>query len=130
VTLPSSAADLVEAARSLLRAQGDGDIHTVAAAVLDEHDRIHVGLNLYHFTGGPCAELSPGGRPCRRGQSATSHRCRRRRRPGCPGSLWTRPAGVRRLTGAADVLPGLLDYSPQLQPTSEIVIVRFEVDKS
>ncbi|MET0416692.1 MAG: ASCH domain-containing protein [Actinoplanes sp.] len=49
--------DLVKAARSALRAGGDGDIHTVAAAVLDENDRIHVGLNLYHFTGGPCAEL-------------------------------------------------------------------------
>lgn len=48
---------LVEAARSALRAGGDGDIHTVAAAVLDEKARIHVGLNLYHFTGGPCAEL-------------------------------------------------------------------------
>jgi cytidine deaminase len=31
--------------------------HTVAAAVLDENGRVHVGLNLYHFTGGPCAEL-------------------------------------------------------------------------
>src|SRR5688572_5801915 len=48
---------LVEAARATLRTHGDGDIHTVAAAVLDENDRIHVGLNLYHFTGGPCAEL-------------------------------------------------------------------------
>lgn len=50
-------AELVAAARSVLRANGDGDIHTVAAAVLDENARIHVGLNLYHFTGGPCAEL-------------------------------------------------------------------------
>lgn len=23
----------------------------------DEHGAIHVGVNLYHFTGGPCAEL-------------------------------------------------------------------------
>jgi len=30
--------------------------------------------------------------------------------------------------GAADVLPGLLYYYPQLQSTSEIVIVRFDVD--
>ena len=48
---------LVKAARSALRIGGDGNIHTVAAAVLDDNDRIHVGLNLYHFTGGPCAEL-------------------------------------------------------------------------
>jgi cytidine deaminase len=62
VILPSSDRStdlvaLVEAARSVLRANGDGDVHTVAAAVLDEDARIHVGLNLYHFTGGPCAEL-------------------------------------------------------------------------
>ncbi|AGL17817.1 zinc-binding CMP/dCMP deaminase [Actinoplanes sp. N902-109] len=47
----------MEAARSALRDSGDGDIHTVAAALLDESGRVHVGLNLYHFTGGPCAEL-------------------------------------------------------------------------
>jgi cytidine deaminase len=32
--------------------------------------------------------------------------------------------------GAADVLPGLRDYYPELQPNSEIVIVRFELDDS
>jgi cytidine deaminase len=59
VSVPSrdQSTALVEAARLLIRAHGDGEIHTVAAAVLDEDDRIHVGLNLYHFTGGPCAEL-------------------------------------------------------------------------
>ncbi|GGF34664.1 hypothetical protein GCM10011519_05150 [Marmoricola endophyticus] len=37
---------------------GDGDgIHTVGAAVLDADGGMHVGVNLYHFTGGPCAEL-------------------------------------------------------------------------
>ncbi|XVU20658.1 ASCH domain-containing protein [Actinoplanes sp. CA-054009] len=48
---------LIEAAGAAVREHGDGDLHTVAAAVLDENGRIHVGLNLYHFTGGPCAEL-------------------------------------------------------------------------
>lgn len=48
---------LVAAARSAVREHGDGEVHTVAAAVLDEHDGVHVGLNLFHFTGGPCAEL-------------------------------------------------------------------------
>jgi cytidine deaminase len=56
-SLDATVAALVDAARSVLRAHGDGDVHTVAAAVLDEDGRIHVGLNLYHFTGGPCAEL-------------------------------------------------------------------------
>lgn len=54
---PTAQVALIEAARSVLRVHGDGEIHTVAAAVLDEQDRIHVGVNLYHFTGGPCAEL-------------------------------------------------------------------------
>ena len=31
--------------------------HTVAAAVLDTAGRIHTAVNVYHFTGGPCAEL-------------------------------------------------------------------------
>jgi cytidine deaminase len=50
-------AELIEAARSLVNSHGDGEVHTVAAAVLDENGRTHLGLNLYHFTGGPCAEL-------------------------------------------------------------------------
>ncbi|MEU8816955.1 hypothetical protein [Actinoplanes sp. NPDC048796] len=32
--------------------------------------------------------------------------------------------------GAADVLPGLRDYYPQLRPGDEIVIVRFELTSS
>lgn len=53
----NSVAALVAAARATVEAHGDGEVHTVAAAVLDEAGRIHVGLNLFHFTGGPCAEL-------------------------------------------------------------------------
>lgn len=29
----------------------------MAAATLDAAGRIHVGVNVFHFTGGPCAEL-------------------------------------------------------------------------
>ncbi|WP_166785863.1 cytidine deaminase [Cryobacterium sp. TMT1-62] len=32
-------------------------VHTVGAAVCDATGHIHVGVNVYHFTGGPCAEL-------------------------------------------------------------------------
>lgn len=32
-------------------------IHTVGAAVMADDGRMFVGVNLYHFTGGPCAEL-------------------------------------------------------------------------
>ena len=38
-------------------ADGEGGVHTVGAAVRYAAGRIHVGVNVYHFTGGPCAEL-------------------------------------------------------------------------
>ncbi len=53
---------LVEAARAVIDAATDAGpeedgVHTVGAAVRAEDGRIFVGVNLYHFTGGPCAEL-------------------------------------------------------------------------
>lgn len=36
---------------------GDDAIHTVGAAVRGSDERMFVGVNLSHFTGGPCAEL-------------------------------------------------------------------------
>lgn len=50
--------DIIAAAQRAVSTHGDGDVHTVAAAVLDEWGVIHVGLNLHHFNGGPCAELT------------------------------------------------------------------------
>lgn len=32
--------------------------HTVAAAAMDVSGRVHVAANVFHFTGGPCAELA------------------------------------------------------------------------
>lgn len=49
---------LVAAASALINARGDGAVRTVAAAVLTSDGRVSTGLNLYHFTGGPCAELT------------------------------------------------------------------------
>ncbi|MFF8593322.1 cytidine deaminase family protein [Streptomyces sp. NPDC015220] len=48
---------LVEHARRIVEANGDGEVHTVGAAVRDVLGRTFGGINLYHFTGGPCAEL-------------------------------------------------------------------------
>jgi cytidine deaminase len=55
--------ELIDAARAVIDANtdtqdlhGDG-VHTMGAAVRDSDGRIHVGVNLAHFTGGPCAEL-------------------------------------------------------------------------
>jgi cytidine deaminase len=49
--------ELIEHARRIVEAHGDGEVHTVGAAVRDVQGRIFGGINLYHFTGGPCAEL-------------------------------------------------------------------------
>lgn len=49
--------ELIEFARQIADDQSDGYVHTVGAAVRDANGLIHGGINLYHFTGGPCAEL-------------------------------------------------------------------------
>lgn len=48
---------LVDAAEAIIRSLPDNDTHTVAAAALDTYGKVHTGVNVYHFTGGPCAEL-------------------------------------------------------------------------
>ncbi len=49
--------DLIEAARSTLRNGMRWHEHTVAAAARAADGRVFVGMNVFHFTGGPCAEL-------------------------------------------------------------------------
>ena len=44
-------------------------VHTMGAAVRADDGRVFVGVNLYHFTGGPCAELVALG--CARAGGAT-----------------------------------------------------------
>jgi cytidine deaminase len=48
---------VIAAAEELARTLPGDPNHTVAAAALDTAGRIHTGVNVYHFTGGPCAEL-------------------------------------------------------------------------
>lgn len=50
-------AELIEFARRIVDDQTDGFVHTVGAALRDANGEMHGGINLYHFTGGPCAEL-------------------------------------------------------------------------
>lgn len=69
MTLPVSARELtdeewqlVEVARSTIDASTDAGpdedgVHTMGAAVLASDGRMFASVNLYHFTGGPCAEL-------------------------------------------------------------------------
>lgn len=54
---PNSERAVIDAAEALARRLGEDANHTVAAAALDTSGRIHTAVNVYHFTGGPCAEL-------------------------------------------------------------------------
>ena len=54
--------ELVELARRTIDAStdagpGEDGVHTMGAAVRADDGRVFAAVNLYHFTGGPCAEL-------------------------------------------------------------------------
>lgn len=49
--------ELIAAAATALDQTGDSGASTVAAAVRCDDGAICTGVNLFHFTGGPCAEL-------------------------------------------------------------------------
>ncbi|MEU5166420.1 cytidine deaminase family protein [Streptomyces mutomycini] len=49
--------ELVQAAADVARTRCQGDNHTMAAAARDHDGQIVTAVNVYHFTGGPCAEL-------------------------------------------------------------------------
>ena len=50
---------LIDFARQIVDDNTDGEdgVHTMGAAVRGADGRMYGGINLYHFTGGPCAEL-------------------------------------------------------------------------
>ncbi|WP_245554955.1 cytidine deaminase [Nesterenkonia alba] len=48
---------VIDTAEELARTLGSDPHHTVASAAMDTSGRIHTAVNVYHFTGGPCAEL-------------------------------------------------------------------------
>ncbi|NDU75306.1 cytidine deaminase [Actinomadura sp. DSM 109109] len=50
--------ELVEVAGRVADENVRGDEHTVAAAARARDGRIVTAMNVYHFTGGPCAELA------------------------------------------------------------------------
>ena len=51
--------ELIDFARQIVDANTDGErgVHTMGAAVRAADRQMYGGINLYHFTGGPCAEL-------------------------------------------------------------------------
>lgn len=48
---------LIAHARQIVESNGDGSISTMGSAVRTTSGEIFGAINLYHFTGGPCAEL-------------------------------------------------------------------------
>ena len=48
---------VIAAAEEHARGLGTDENHTVAAAAMDTTGAIHTGVNVHHFTGGPCAEV-------------------------------------------------------------------------
>ncbi|WBB69845.1 cytidine deaminase [Micromonospora sp. WMMD812] len=48
---------LVQAATAVAKLRCRSENHTVAAAARTADGRVFTGVNVYHFTGGPCAEL-------------------------------------------------------------------------
>lgn len=80
--LTSDETELVELPRRTIDAAADagpckGGIHTMEAAVRATSGRTFTGMNLYHFTGGPCAELAALGSTRWRRHRHHPHRGRR-----------------------------------------------------
>lgn len=70
--------DLVELARRTIDATTDAGpdedgVHTMGAAVRAGDGRTFAGVNLYHFTGGPCAELVALGTARAAGATSITH---------------------------------------------------------
>jgi cytidine deaminase len=70
--------ELVEVARQTIArvtdaGPGEDGIHTMGAAVRATDGRVFVGVNVYHFTGGPCAELVALGTARAGGATHLSH---------------------------------------------------------
>jgi cytidine deaminase len=55
--LTESDRELIAHAQRIVDEHGDDDVHTMGAAVRVQDGSMFGGINLYHFTGGPCAEL-------------------------------------------------------------------------
>ncbi len=101
MSFPVDIDPLIASASAMLAQSGDGNTHTVAASVCADNGKIYSGVNLFHFTGGPCAEIvalarlasdAPGARPLaivavadrERGVIAPCGRCRQILTDYCP----------------------------------------------
>ncbi|TDC57964.1 cytidine deaminase [Micromonospora sp. KC207] len=60
---------LVQAATAVAKLRCRSENHTVAAAVRTAEGRVFTGVNVYHFTGGPCAEVVAIGAAATQGET-------------------------------------------------------------
>jgi cytidine deaminase len=122
--------ELIEAAGHLISARTDDRYHTTAAAARASDGRIVTGVNVYHFTGGPCAELVVLGRAAAegvdqlieivavgdrdRGILAPCGRCRQvllDLQPGIRVTVWT--GSEARAVPIAELLPWSNRWDPE-----------------
>lgn len=62
---------LINTAKELVDKRADDKNHTVASAVLTKSGKIITSMNLYHFTGGPDAEVAALARVVSEGEEPT-----------------------------------------------------------
>ena len=137
--MTAEAQALIAAATELIETRGDGGLHTVAAAARTSTGLVVTGLNLSHFTGGPCAELvvlanaaavgagqlelmvAVGSRG--RGPLPPCGRCRQVLLDYQPGVRVVVPddAGELRAVGVRELLPDAYIWSEQRPPVGQRV---------
>ncbi|KAJ5972917.1 APOBEC/CMP deaminase zinc-binding [Penicillium vulpinum] len=65
--------NLLEVARTTINSIPKSDTHSVASAALSANGQVFTGVNVFHFTGGPCAELVVLGVAASAGTPRLSH---------------------------------------------------------
>ncbi|KAB8253557.1 cytidine deaminase-like protein [Aspergillus pseudonomiae] len=72
-TLTPQEASLLETATKTITSIKPSNTHSVASAVLASDGRVFSAVNVYHFTGGPCAELVALGNAAAAGAEELTH---------------------------------------------------------
>jgi len=73
MALTKEEVDLIHAATSTINPLPLSNVHSVASSVLSTDGRVFSAVNVYHFTGGPCAELVVLGVAAAAGVTKLSH---------------------------------------------------------
>ncbi len=124
-------AELVATATDLIARANDDENHTVAAAIRTADGTIVTGVNLYHFSGGPCAELV-----ALANAAATTARVETIVAVGSNGRGVIAPCGRCRQViadywpDATVLMPGAADGNPAPTPIADLLPGRYVVPGS